>query len=320
MTVGSDPSDPLAGSAVRELDLGPPGFEATILMTDGGSILWENTTDERIIHLGPWRMMGDVERWAEWPCSYEFERLEHFFSSGDPVPLTLHSKHQPFHERSRLEQTIAFDEPQRIRYTDANGIILHDGYIPVRYQFTSVESSLRFQSDVRNKQIVGYYDVDVVWSDAHPRTDRFGSVKGLGLMHRIKLWRDRCTGLHSLTIYANRMSPRTHQEFEVQWFDVELRQDAKGKQLKMQIRGSKRDGASDSSRRFSFNRIRPRVRSGHDSPSPLPNENLGEQLNVDFNYIGVKFTHSADYNGFIGAWAAAQQADNELSGMPPLSH
>jgi hypothetical protein len=56
------------------LDLGPPGFQATI-------ILFQDTPDERVVYLGPWEVVGSEQRRVLWQGSYQNELLEHYCAS-----------------------------------------------------------------------------------------------------------------------------------------------------------------------------------------------------------------------------------------------
>ncbi|KAI8268152.1 putative acetate kinase [Colletotrichum sp. SAR 10_99] len=144
-------------ASLRPLDLGPPGYQATIT-------LFENTPNERTVYLGPWEVVGSEQRRVLWQCSYQSELLEHFLPSDIPAdvfPHTLHSRHRPYTDPCELELYVSFREPHRVRYTTGEGMVMHDHVMEVKYEFTTVESSLRFQGDVRRKDLVDYYDIDV---------------------------------------------------------------------------------------------------------------------------------------------------------------
>jgi hypothetical protein len=190
-----------------------------------------------------------------------------------------------------MERFVSFCEPHRIRYRDEDGAAVHDDVIPVKYEFTTVESSVRFQGDVRGKSLLDYYDVDVIWSDVQSRTDRFGSVRGMGLVQRLKLWTDNYSGLHSFTIFANRTTGG-YLDYEVLWFDAELRsRDDRAKQIRLSARG-RRGSAPDTGRRFSINRIRPRVRSfGQGSQVESSDVGLPQNPRLDIRYLGIQFSN-----------------------------
>ncbi|CAI4213918.1 unnamed protein product [Parascedosporium putredinis] len=168
----------------------------------------------------------------------------------------------------------------------------------VKYEFTSVDSSVRFQGDVRGKAFLDYYDVDVVWSDTNNRTDRFGNIRGMGLVQRVKLWRDNYSNLHSITVFANRSSRRYH-EYDVHWFEAEPKsKDDRAKQLRLTVRG-RRGSTSDLGRRFSFNRIRPRQRS---VPGSGPVESPPTAaVSLEIKYLGLQFSHRDDSSFTIRA-------------------
>ncbi|CCF35401.1 hypothetical protein CH063_07199 [Colletotrichum higginsianum] len=191
----------------------------------------------------------------------------------------------------------------------------------VKYEFTTVESSIRFQGDVRRKDLVDYYDVDVVWSDVHGRTDGFGNIRGMGLVQRLKFWRDRYSTYHSLTVFANRASGRHYREYEIHNFDGELRnRDDRHRQVRLTVRGSRRGSAPDSSgssrSRFTFShRMRPRVRSGSQGGQSSAEAGLSSGA-LDFRYLGIQF----NYRRFLDSWVVAHSSDSEFNGIPFPQH
>ncbi|KAK9770714.1 hypothetical protein AB5N19_00277 [Seiridium cardinale] len=287
---------------LRPLDLGPPGFQATI-------ILFEGTADEKAVYLGPWEVVGTEHRRVLWQCSYQLERLEHFLPTASPAetfPHTLHSRHRQFHDPCALEQHITFRERHRIRYTNEDGNVIHDQPIEVKYEFTTIESALAFQGDLRRKDLVDSFDVDVVWTDSQGRTDAFGNVKGIGTVQRLKLWSDRHNMSHSLTVFANR-SERRYKEFQVDQFEGEVRgRDDRRRTLRLNVRG-RRGSAPESSRRISLSSFRSRRGS---SSSSAPN-----QTSLDIRYLGIQFSRSEDYRRFLDTWLVAHSSDSEYHGI-----
>ncbi|KAH7369102.1 hypothetical protein B0T11DRAFT_70553 [Plectosphaerella cucumerina] len=322
----SQSSHPNLSSTLRPLDLGPPGYQATIT-------LFENTPHERTIYLGPWEVVGNETRRVLWQCSYHSELMEHFLppdASGDVFPHTLHSRHRPYTDPSELELYVSFREPHHVRYTTGEGVVIHDHLTEVKYVFTTVEGSIRFQGDVRRKDLVDYFDVDVIWSDVHGRTDGFGNVRGMGLVQRLKLWRDRYSTFHTLSVLANRAGGRHYREFDVQHFDGELRgRDDRHRQVRLNVRGARRGSAPDSGgpRRFSIShRMRPRMRSvphggGSSSSSTLPAPVEAPAPSLDIRYLGIQFTRREDYSRFLENWVFAHSSDSEFHGIPfPPNH
>ncbi|KAK3394553.1 hypothetical protein B0H63DRAFT_49734 [Podospora didyma] len=306
------------------LDLGPPGFHATIK-------LYEGTLNELVIYLGPWEIVGNgglEPRRVVWQCSYAGEILEHFLPSDNPdelFPYTLHANHRRFGDPREMELYLTFLEPHRIRYTTLDGV-MHDEFAEVKYEFTTIEGSIQLQSDIRRKDLIDWFDVDVAWSDTHRRTDAYGNVRGMGAIQRMKLWRDRYTTSHSLTFYASRL--RRWKEYPIRDFDRDLRhQDDRHRRLQLDARG-RRGSGSDSSqagpsrdRRFSASSIfRSSSRqngsfSGASSP-PTP------QSVLDIRHLGIQFTRNnqvqagtGDYQRFMEQWEIAHDADAEF-GVP----
>ncbi|KAH6660249.1 hypothetical protein BKA67DRAFT_45849 [Truncatella angustata] len=287
---------------LRPLDLGPPGFQATCT-------LFEGTSDEKIIYLGPWEVVGTEHRRILWQGSYQLERLEHFLptaSTTETFPHTLHSRHRQFSDPSTLEQYVTFRERHRVRYTNEEGVVIHDQPIEVKYEFTTIEAALTFQGDLRRKDLVDCFDVDVVWTDTQGRTDAFGNVKGIGTVQRLKLWSDRHTMSHSLSVFANR-ADRRHREYQVDQFEGEVRgRDDRRRSLRLNVRG-RRGSAPDSGRRMSLSAAF-RSRRGSSSSS-------SSQSSLDIRYLGIQFSRTEDYRRFLDTWVVAHSSDSEYHGI-----
>lgn len=139
----------------------------------------------------------------------------------DAFPFTWHAKHRPFTDPRHMELYVTFLEPHRIRYRGADGRVTYDDHVEVRYEFTTVDSSIDFQSDLRSRALVDWFDVDVIWSDVSRRTDPYGNVRGLGTIQRLKLWSDYASSFHSLSFYASHK--RQWCEFLIRDFESTLR-------------------------------------------------------------------------------------------------
>lgn len=200
-----------------------------------------------------------------------------------------------------MERYLTFQEPHRIRYTTDEGVCIHDQYIRIRYEFTTVEGSIQFQGDLRRRDLVDFYDVDVAWTNVHGRTDSYGKVKGIGAIQRMKLWRDRYTTFHSLSVCANKIDGH-YREYDIHCFDGEVRgRDDRAKQLKLNAHGRRHNtGDEQQHRRFSLaNRLRSRGRSEG------PSDSSSSQPTLDIRYLAIQFTerqgrlmnHSASRGG-----------------------
>ncbi|KAF3014274.1 hypothetical protein E8E14_011321 [Neopestalotiopsis sp. 37M] len=239
---------------LRPLDRGPPGFNATIT-------LFEGTANEKIVYLGPWEVFGsEGGRRVLWQCSYQLEHLEHFLPTSTAAGSFAHTEHysnRQFTDPITLEQHITFCEPHRIRYTDEDGVVFHDQPIQVRYEFTTLYSAVTFQSDLRKKDLLDVFDVDVVWTDTQGRRNILGRVRGIGTLQRLKLWRDPSNFKHSLTVFANHHNA-SHGgagdgiccEFQVNQFEREVsNRDDQHRTLQLNIRGNSQSENNDSSGR-----------------------------------------------------------------------
>lgn len=309
------------------LDLGPPGYNATIK-------LYERTPNETTVFLGPWEVINTEPRRVVWQCSYAGEVLEHFLPSDHPTevfPYTLHAQHRRFGDPREMELYLNFREPHRIRYATLNGVF-HDEFIEVQYEFTTIESSIQFQGDIRSRDLIDWFDVDVVWSDNHRRTDSYGNIRGLGTIQRMKLWRDRYSTFHYITFYANHR--RRWKEYLVHDFENEFRQrDDRHRRVQLNARGARRGSASESShgqsrdRRFSASSIfRPRQNSSASHASSSSSSH-SYQSGLDIRYLGIQFTRndrvqpgSDDYRRFLQLWDFAHDADGEFDVPFPTNH
>ncbi|KAL2207359.1 hypothetical protein CC79DRAFT_1368232 [Sarocladium strictum] len=308
-------------SSIRPLDLGPPGYQATI-------VLFQDTTHERTVYLGPWEVVGSEQRRVLWQCSYQNELLEHYLPSDIPSeihPHTLHSRHRQYYDPSDMERYLTFTEPHRIRYTTDEGVCIHDQYIQVRYEFTTVEGSSQFQGDIRRRDLIGFFDVDVVWTNVHGRTDSYGKVKGIGAIQRLKMWRDRYTTFHSLSIWANKTDGQ-YKEYDVHLFEGEVRsRDDREKQIKLSVLGRRRSSNSEESshRRRSFaSRMRPRTSRQGSQSSQASQESIPapSQAAIDIRHLSIQFTSRRDYRRFFEQWAHAYNADRDFQGVPFPPH
>ncbi|KAL7942348.1 Acetokinase family domain-containing protein [Trichoderma barbatum] len=304
-------------ASLRPLDLGPPGYTATIT-------LFQDTPDERTVYLGPWEVVGSEQRRIRWQCSYQSELLEHFLPSDIPSdihPHTLHSRHRQFNDPPDMERFLSFNGPHRIRYTSGEGICIHDQYIQVRYEFTTVDASIQFQGDLRRKDLVDFFDVDVVWTNLQSRTDGFGKVKGIGAIQRLKLWRDRYTTFHSLSVLANK-TDNHYREYDIHHFDGELRnRDDRAKTLRLNVHGRRGSVPEEAPSRRTF-RIRQRVRSAGQASHASPELGPSYATTIlDIRYLSIQFTHKRDYKRFIDTWVFAHSSDREFNGVPfPPNH
>ena len=215
-------------------------------------------------------------------------------------PYTLHAQHRRFGDPREMELYLTFLEPHRIRYITPDGIV-HDEHIEVKYEFTTIEGSMQLQSEIRGRDLIDWFDVDVVWSDTHRRTDSYGNVRGLGTIQRMKLWRDRYSTFHYLTFYANHR--RRWKEYLLDDFDAEFRQrDDRHRRLQLGARTARRGSASESSqgrgqnreRRFSPTSL---FRSRHSTQPANSNSSSSSQSATDVRYIGVQFSRNPNTQG-----------------------
>lgn len=221
--------------------------------------------------------------------------------SSQVQPVTLHGQHRPYSDPAEMELFVTFREPQRIRYTSADGKVVHDEVIEVKYEFTSIEGSMRFQGDLRQQDLVAYFDVDVVFSDQHGRTDSLtGAVRGLATIQRIKLWRDRLSAYHCVTFYSNRPSnrrDRKYREYLVTDFQEELRnRDDKHRECRLGAIG-RRGSAPNAVRARSFSISSPsswgrsRQRSAERSSDAA--QTLTTIVPLDIRWLGIRFSREA---------------------------
>ena len=208
-------------------------------------------------------------------------------------PHTLHAQHRRFGDPREMELYLTFLEPHRVRYMTTDGIV-HDEYIEVKYEFTTIEGSIQLQSDIRTRDLVDWFDVDVVWSDTQRRTDSYGNIRGLGTIQRIKLWRDRYSTFHYLTFHANQQ--RRWKEYLLDDFDLELRQrEDRHRRVQLGVRGARRGSASENvqghrERRFSATSI---FRRSNNNPSTNGNTASSSSQNaLGIRYLGIQFSRN----------------------------
>jgi hypothetical protein len=161
--------------------------------------------------------------------------------------------------------------------------VILDQFIEVKYEFTTIESSWRFQGDIRRKDLVDCFDIDVIWTDSHGRTDSFGNVRGIGTVQRLKMWTDQYNPAHSITIFANRTDGR-YREYQVNHFEAEPRsRDDRRRTLRLTAIG--RRSSAPEGRRLSLSsafRSRQRSVGGPSSGG----------AGLDIRYLGVQFSRN----------------------------
>lgn len=309
------------------LDLGPPGYRATIT-------LFEGTPDEKTIYLGPWEIVGSEHRRVLWQGSYQAERLEHFLPSpipSDTIPHTLHGLHRRFSDPYELERYVTFRDRHRVRYTSEDGQVIFDRPMEVKYEFTSLEFSWRFQGDLRRKDLVDCFDVDVVWTNNHGRTDSFGSVKGMGTGQRLKVWYDQYNASHSITMCANKID-RRYREYYTYNFEQDIRtrdRDDRRRHVKLATLDGRRGSAPEGRMTGLAAAFRQRQRSvGGGS---------GTGRSQDIRFLGIQFSRDEgkqptwfctilqltkllnclilDYHRFFTTWAAVHASEGEFRGV-----
>ncbi|KAK4456967.1 hypothetical protein QBC42DRAFT_47512 [Cladorrhinum samala] len=311
-------------SPLGPLDLGPPGYFATIK-------LYERTPNEITVYLGPWEIVETNSRRVVWQCSYQGETLEHFLPSAELYPHTLHAQHRRFGDPRELELHLSFLEPHRVRYVTRDGVVCDD-YVEIQYELTTIEASIQLQSDIRTRDLIDWFDVDVVWSDQQRRTDSYGNVRGLGTIQRMKLWRDRYSSLHYITFYANHR--RRYKEYMVDDFEREFRQrDDRHRRLQLSTRSNtRRDSTSGSSghsreRRFSAASIFGSRRSSSaqaNGGSVMSSSHGGHEI----RFLGIQFSRNMsssqsgndDFLRFIAQWELAHTADSQFGAAFPTNH
>jgi hypothetical protein len=196
-----------------------------------------------------------------------------------------------------MELYLSFMEPHRIRYIASDGTVVHDEHIEVKYEFATIEGSIQLQSDVKQRDLIDWFDVDVTWSDINRRTDTYGRIRGLGTIQRMKLWQDRYSGSHYLTFYANQR--RRWREYLLDDFDSSMRhRDDRNRRIQLGARGW-RDNASESNHSHGENRER-RLSTSIFSRSNR-NTSLGigsgssssaAPSSLDIRYLGIQFSRN----------------------------
>lgn len=217
-------------------------------------------------------------------------------------PVTVHSQHRRYSDPAEMELFVMFREPQRVRYTSADGKVVHDGVIDVKYEFTSVEGSWLFQGDLRGQDLVDYFDVDVVFSDMHSRTDSLtGAVRGLATIQRIKLWKDRFALYHCVTFYSDKPSnrrERRYREYLVTDFSEGFKaRDDKHRECRLGVLG-RRGSAPNAVRARSFSisspsswgRSKGRSFSDRESDAPQASPSIAP---LDIRWLGIRFSREA---------------------------
>lgn len=161
-------------------------------------------------------------------------------------PRTLHSMHLKevmhvtFHESHRL----VLRNEERVEF---------DNTYAAHYIFSSKQKHALFQGDLRGKDLVATFDIDII------RSERSSRKIGEANFQDLKLWQDRCTPCrHSISFFAN-SSEKRFLEFRVLWFQSVIVKDANTKTARITFVQRNR-GSGDGVRRRA-SRFLPRRRS-----------------------------------------------------------
>lgn len=277
-----------------------PHLQATIT-------LFEDTSRERVVHLGPWEVQESNERRVIWQGVNQDEVLEHYLPSREPSdlhPHTLHNRHRPYNDPADMERYITFREPHRIRYITDDGVCIHDEFIDIKYEFASAESSVKFQGDLRRKDLVDFYDTDVVWIKDHGH-----SSMGVATLQRLKLWRDRLNGLYSLSIHQNNASHQYVDYYLEDFHTVAIPED-RARELRLETLHQNDDKGH---RPVTANRLQLGKRGSEASESRLQRRSTD-----NIRYLAIKFSERPAFRQFIKTWQICKNPDN-LSNQPRLS-
>lgn len=223
-------------------------------------------------------------------------------SPSDIYPHTSHAHHRPYHDPSDMERSIVFTDSHHVRYTNEEGETVHDQPITVRYEFTSVDSSRNFQTELRGKELVSFFDADVAWTDLHDRTDAFGQVRGIAVAQRIKLWLDNRTNRYSITILANKLPGRRYMEYDLQMFEREMRERKEHKkQVQLAVQSRRSSGSSQGGRKFSFSR-----KQRQNSSNSMAETASSSKKERDMRHLYFRFSNREGYRAFVQSWKHAQ--------------
>lgn len=249
--------------------------------------------------------------------------------SSQVQPVTLHGQHRPYSDPRELELFVTFREPHRVRYTKADGTVVHDHAIDVHYEFTSIDGSAKFQGHLRRQHLVDFFDVDVVcglaaplaWSftrlsgealscragqladarlsvsDTHSRTDALtGAVRGLATIQRIKLWKDRDSSCHCITFYSDKPShprDRRYREYYVADFQEALRsRDDKHRECQLGAIG-RRGSAPNAVRAKTFHISSPSSWGRHRHRPARSSPDRPQAVPLDIRWLGIRFSRDA---------------------------
>ena len=151
-----------------------------------------NTRAHTLRSCGRPRIPGANSNISVRPCSPHTEfytRLTIKIPVPDGVfPDTLHSQlGKPLHV------TFPGSTPHELIFIGEDRRPHHRIFIP-EYMFMHPETRVKFQSDVRNKDLHCTFDTDIISTDLHPRDHG-----GLAVMQDLKIWQDRRTSLHSIS-------------------------------------------------------------------------------------------------------------------------
>lgn len=221
---------------------------------------------------------------------------------SESYPHSRHSKHRKYHDPSDMERHLTFTEPSRIRYIDDDGNCVHDQYVTINYEFTTVDAAVKFQGDIRQKDMIAFFDLNLAWTNVHDLKNSYGHVTGIATVQRLKLWRDRSTFAHSITIYAKKTDG--YREYNISSFHHELRRDEKKCQLHLNAPGGRRSSSDTtaSKRKLSLPKLKRGLTSSSQqstssaasasasTSNSTSHSSANQNSDLDIRFLALEFT------------------------------
>lgn len=150
---------------------------------------------------------------------------------SDVVPYTKHSSFKS----TEKEYTLTFQGTHRIKWTRNGKVRLDASLQDATYSFVQYADFTRFQEELRDKYLVGTFDVDRIKTH---RSTNYGEAGNQDL----KLWCSKDGDqTHTISFYANHV--KEHFEFPLYWFNTSI--SATPENCSVQLTFVKKPGASN---------------------------------------------------------------------------
>ncbi|KAF2468447.1 uncharacterized protein BDR25DRAFT_344192 [Lindgomyces ingoldianus] len=243
---------------------------------------------QRQIKLLSWAVRVVAEsHFVEWSTENSTEKLIHFL----PHAAFPHV----YHSRTLQSLDVTFGECHQVVLTSSDATV-YERHIMVEYYFSSHDKRDKFQGDIRDMTHIKAFDVDVIWSNLHPKYDGWHHLAGIARLEKLNLWQSNRFPYHySLSFLASATSGE-QQEYPLSSFSNPPVYTQRSKEARLYLRGRRTTSDTPNDTPVSPNSQPP---NRHDFTQP--------------EHICFQFTHKEEYNFFREEYERAHAEEQMIT-------